>query len=190
MLQHALKEWAVVCRALATSRQSLILRKGGVEEAADGFQLQHTRFWLYPTYVHQQQAGIKAEASTLLKEVQAERPPDGILRLSHFAEATGAYVLHDIVGALLLSQFHILSDDAVHARFTYRGLGLHAFLLRVYCVPQPFEMPEQLAYAGCRSWVELDRELSTEGANPVLTDAEFRDLQTRLDRLLKPTAFV
>jgi len=189
MLQHALKEWAVICRALADGRQSLILRKGGIEEDGEGFQLQHTRFWLYPTYVHQQERGIKAEAAPLLEQVNADRPPDGVVRLSHYAEAAGVYVLHDIVGALLLSQFHVLSDEVVQERFIYRRPGLYAVLLRVYRVPEVFDIPEVPSYAGCRSWVELDRELSTEGATPVLGDAEFQDLQRRLDRLLKPTAF-
>jgi hypothetical protein len=189
MLQHALKEWAVICRALAEGRQALILRKGGIEEAADGFQLQHTRFWLYPTYVHQQERGIKADAAPLLEQAKADQPPAGILRLSHLAEATGVYVLHDIVGALLLSQFHILSDAVVQERFIYRRPGLYAIVLRVYRVPQPFEVAEEPSYAGCRSWVELDRELSAEGATPVLADAAFHELQKRIDRLLKPTAF-
>jgi hypothetical protein len=189
MLQHALKEWAVICQALAEGKQSLILRKGGIEEAADGFKLQHTRFWLYPTYVHQQERGIKPEALPFLKQAEANRPPAGIIRLSHFAEATGVYVLHDIVGALLLSQFHILSDEIVQERFTYRRPGLYAILLRVYRVPQSCEVPETPAYAGCRSWVELERELSTDGAIPILKDAEFQELQRQVDRLLKPTAF-
>ena len=30
MLKHAFKEWAVICQALATGRQALVLRKGGV----------------------------------------------------------------------------------------------------------------------------------------------------------------
>src|SRR5581483_112590 len=150
MLQQALKEWAVICRALAEGRQSLILRKGGIEEASEGFQLEHTRFWLYPTYVHQQERGIKPEAAPLLEQVKADQPPAGIIRFSHFAEATGVYVLHDIVGALLLSQFHILSDEVVQERFIYRRPGLYCILLRVYRVPETFEIPEDPAYPGCR----------------------------------------
>jgi len=49
MLRHALKEWAVTCRALAEGRQAILLRKGGIGEAGGAFQVEHTRFWLLPT---------------------------------------------------------------------------------------------------------------------------------------------
>jgi len=32
MLAQAFKEWAVICRALAVGKQSLLLRKGGIAE--------------------------------------------------------------------------------------------------------------------------------------------------------------
>ena len=51
MLHWALKEWAVICRALAEGRQSLLLRKGGIAEAGGAFQVEQPRFWLLPTYV-------------------------------------------------------------------------------------------------------------------------------------------
>ncbi len=71
MLKHAFKEWAVICQALALGRQALILRKGGIAESTGDFQLEQTRFWLFPTYAHQQHAGIKPEAVPLLERVQA-----------------------------------------------------------------------------------------------------------------------
>jgi hypothetical protein len=188
MLQHAFKEWAVICRALAEGRQALILRKGGIAEASGDFQLEHTRFWLFPTYVHQQRMGIKPEAVPLLEQVEAEKPADGVLRLTHFAEVAGVYHLHDMVGALLLRQFHLWSDETVEARFAYRRPGLYVLPVRVYRASGVHELPDAPAYAGCRSWVELERELSTAGAVPVLTDEAFRDLLRQFDRLLSPTA--
>ena len=32
MLQHAFKEWAVICYCLAKGKQAIILRKGGLAE--------------------------------------------------------------------------------------------------------------------------------------------------------------
>ena len=89
-LRHAFKEWAVICQALAEGRQSVVLRKGGIAEKTDEFQVEHTRFWLYPTYVHQQRDGVTADALPLLEQAEAERPPQGVVRLTHFAEATAA----------------------------------------------------------------------------------------------------
>ena len=65
-LAQAFKEWAVICEALGEGRQVLILRKGGIAEARGEFTIEHRRFWLFPTYVHQQSSGIKPEAVPLL----------------------------------------------------------------------------------------------------------------------------
>ena len=188
MLKYAFKEWAVICKALADGRQALILRKGGLAETSGEFRLEHIRFWLFPTYVHQQRSGIKPDAGSLLERVESERLPSGTIRLSHFARVTGIYRLHDMVGALRIRNLHWWSDDTVQARFAYRSPGLYVLLVRVHRARQTVELPEAASYAGCRSWVELERELSTEGAAPILNDTEFDEVRRRLDDLLKPTA--
>jgi hypothetical protein len=188
MLQHAFKEWAVICKALAVGRQALILRKGGIAENSGSFRLEHTRFWLFPTYVHQQQAGITPEASALLEEARVLRPTEGILRLEHFVEVDGSYLLHDMVGVLRLAPFHIWSMETVHARFRYRQPGILALVVRVFRAPNVFELPDLPAYAGCHSWVKLERGLPTEGATPVLAEGEFEEISRNIERALQPTA--
>lgn len=187
-LRHALKEWAVICRALADGKQSLVLRKGGVAEDGGTFRVEHTRFWLYPTYAHQQASALKPEGQTLLEQVQADRPPPGVIRLTHWAEVGGVYQLHNLVAALKLGELHFWTMQTVQSRFAYRTPGLYALPLRVWRAPQPAELPETPYYAGCKSWVELERELPTEGSTPVLDDAAFRGLMATLERLLEPTA--
>ncbi len=188
MLQHAFKEWAVICKALAEGRQALILRKGGVAESGGDFEVEHTRFWLFPTYVHQQQeGGLRDEALPLLKEVEAEKPPAGVVRLSHFAQVTGIYHVHNLTAALLLAHLHYWSEETVRRRFAYRQPGLFVLPVRVYRAAQITELPDSAYYQGCRSWVELERELPTEG-EPVLTEAQMEDLHRSLDLLLNPTA--
>ena len=49
----AFKEWAVTVRALAEGEQLLTLRKGGIREEHRHFELEHDRFFLYPTFDHQ-----------------------------------------------------------------------------------------------------------------------------------------
>src|SRR2546429_2476414 len=50
----AFKEWAVTVRALAEGEQLLTLRKGGIREENRHFEIEHDRFFLYPTFDHQQ----------------------------------------------------------------------------------------------------------------------------------------
>src|SRR5262249_45375558 len=143
----------------------------------------------YPTYSHQQTNGIKTEATPLLTEIEGEKPPAGKIRLSHFVDVAGVYQLHDIVGALLLNPFHIWSIETVEKRFLYRRPGLFALVVRVFQVPAPFELVDSPAYAGCRTWVELEQDLPTDGATPFLTDESFRELEARIGKLLNPKAF-
>jgi hypothetical protein len=189
-MKHALKEWAVVCAALAEGKQALLLRKGGIAEEAGEFQVEQPRFWLYPTYTHQQRAGIKPETLPLLAQVEAERPPPGVLRISHFAEVTGVYRVRDLVSALVLAHLHCWSEETVRQRFAYRTPGLIVLPVRVFRSRAVIELPETAHYAGCRSWVELEQDLSTDGAVPVLSDEAMEELHHSLDLLLNPTAYV
>ncbi len=190
MLRYAFKEWAVICRALAEGRQALILRKGGIAEEQNDFRLAHTRFWLYPTYTHQQRAGIVPEALPLLEEVERTRPPAGTIWLTHFAEVAGVYHVQNLPAAMMVHGLHLWSQETITARFAYRSPGLYVMPVRVYRTSLVHELPETPAYAGCRSWVELDRELPTEGATAVLDANAFTGLLRTLDRLLNPTALV
>jgi hypothetical protein len=188
MLKYAFKEWAVICKALAEGQQALILRKGGIAEEEGEFRVEHTRFWLYPTYTHQQRDGIRPEAIPLLEQVEAERPPPGIVRLSHFAEVTGIYHVHNLLPALMLAHLHCWSEATVRQRFAYRAPGIFALPVRVYRAAEVVELPETAYYQGCRSWVGLERELPTDGAVPVQSEQAMKDLHHNLDVLLNPTA--
>src|SRR6478752_1960017 len=50
----AFKEWAIVCASIERGETSLIFRKGGIAEGRKGFQFKHRRFFLFPTYFHEQ----------------------------------------------------------------------------------------------------------------------------------------
>jgi hypothetical protein len=185
----AFKEWAVICRALSEGRQALILRKGGIAESGEGFRPEHDRFWLYPTYVHQQQTGITADLGPLLDQVEAARPPAGVVRLESQVEVAGIYRVQDIVAALKLTGLHGWSADTVRARFAYREPGLWVLVVRVRRLKSPVELPETPEYAGCRTWVELNRAVEA-GGEPVLTDREFRDVVRAVEDRLQPSAWV
>ncbi len=45
-------------------------------------------------------------------------------------------------------------------------------LLRVHRIPRPVTVRVRDEYHGCRSWVEIDRDLPFEGT-PVMADEEF-----------------
>ena len=82
-----------------------------------------------------------------------------------------------------------LEPGLVRQRFAYKHPGLYVFPARVYRMPRSFDLIETPAYAGCKSWVELEQDVPTDGAVPVLDDAAFQDVLRKLDLLLNPTAF-
>lgn len=174
MLRIAFKEWAAVCLALASGRQSIILRKGGIAEESGLFRPEHPRFWLYPTHFHeQQQKGLKPDATAFLDAAVRSRPSAGILRFSHFVDVAEVFHLQRLDQALALDSFHVWTPETATQRFHYRTPGLYALVVRVHEIVSPIESPEHPAYAGCKTWVELDRELRTDGAKPVMTDDAF-----------------
>lgn len=172
-MRHAFKEWAVICQVLAEGWQTLVLRKGGIADGSAGFQVEHERFWLFPTYVHQQATGIVPPALPVLEKTQRDQPGGDKVRLAHFAEVVEVLHLKDESKALALGGLHFWSDDAVRQRFHYRRPGLFALVVRVFAMPQALVLPNTSEYDGCRSWVTLDQDVATTGAAPVLTDAEF-----------------
>ena len=185
----ALKEWAIVCKALGEGRQTLLIRKGGIEEIKDGFQVVHRDFWLFPTYVHQKPADLIPAARPEFAAVQAAQPPPGTLRLQLFATVTDAVKVMDLVRLRALEGCHILSWGCVASRFQYRNKpGVHVLTLRVYRRPAPTELPVAAWYDGCVSWVEMERSIETAGCVPVLSDEEFASHQAEIRSRLRESA--
>jgi hypothetical protein len=169
----AFKEWAVVCAALAAGRQTIVLRKGGIHEGRDGFRVQHQNFWLLPTNFHQQREHLTAGAADLLAQVQSEKPPPGQFHLRQFAAVQQVIELGSEAQALALEGLHLWSEKTVRERFTYRQPGLFLLIVRTHQQTTPEVVEEQPSMAGCKTWVDLPKPLSTAGLAPVLSDTDF-----------------
>ncbi|MBA4062356.1 MAG: hypothetical protein C0501_01360 [Isosphaera sp.] len=163
----AFKEWAVVCRALADGRQSVILRKGGIAEAGGTFRPEHPEFLLYPTFFHEHRAGVKPAFLPLLDAAEADKPEPGTIRFTHLVRVADVRHLTDLDAALTLDPLHAWTPEVVRQRFHYRTPGLFVFAVRVFRLGEPAVRVERPEYAGCKTWVELDGPVSTDGATPV-----------------------
>ena len=64
------KEWQVVCDALASGRQTVILRKGGIHEGRAGFSFAHESFYLFPTRFHAQGEHVREGTIRQLPEIR------------------------------------------------------------------------------------------------------------------------
>jgi hypothetical protein len=171
-LKVGLKEWAVVCGALASGRQMILLRKGGIYESAGEFEVEHREFLLFPTYLHQNTDMLKADVHDQYQPFDAEPAHVTI---------SSAGVVTDIIELKksrkqmdALDEEHIWTPPLIDMRFNYKPANpLYLLLVRAYRLPAPQTIANTPAYAGCKSWVPLDREIACAGATPAIDPVEY-----------------
>ena len=176
----ALKEWAVVIEALARGEQLFLLRKGGIAEGKQGFELKYPEFLFFPTLEHQHAGLVRPKYHTLLDGLKPQR--DDTLDLAYWSRVS------DIVPAprsieqmRLLEQHHIWTDGFIEKRYQYRpDLPLYLVIVQLHRLAQPVSIPIDPRYAGCRSWVDLAEDVGVEPTHPVLPDARFEEARERL----------
>jgi hypothetical protein len=175
----ALKEWDAQVRALLEGRTAVLVRKGGIFEQREGFQVQRDQFWLYPTFLHQ-------NAGELNLEYQANLRPDltpGAVALSAYASVAGVLKLEAVQAARAFETVQALNADTLERRFHYKNRPvLHALLLRVYRAA-PQTVIETPAIKGCISWVDLEPAVPVRDARAVLSDAQFNAERLKLETL-------
>ncbi len=170
-LRHTLKEWAVAVRALERGETALVVRKGGIREKA--FAVANKRFLLLPGYEHQKPELLKPEYRELLREIP-NLTDDGPLRFTSFAEVNRAYEISEPASLEAIGPYHMWTPEYAESRFRWRPKKpLTVLVLRVYLLPEPVELPYSEAYAGCKSWIELEQPVPIAGARPVLEDGAF-----------------
>ena len=85
-MMYALKEWATVVKALEQGKQTVILRKGGILETASGFNIESKKFFLFPTWEHQETKHVKPEFHDFLNSVLNKKPKEGFNKITSYAE--------------------------------------------------------------------------------------------------------
>jgi len=210
----AFKEWAVTVRALAEGEQLVTLRKGGIREENKHFELEHERFFLYPTFDHQRNDLVRESHHPELRRAleegvwpDEEPPPRALIqdggipqpdrvRIRAWAEVTAHYTVSERRVIDGLSPFYVWTPDYAEKRLNWkrrhplhvlrlrwkRTHPLHVLLLRVHRIPRPVTVRVRDEYHGCRSWVEIDRDLPFEGT-PVMADEEFDRAREAIEAL-------
>ena len=197
----AFKEWAVTVRALAEGEQLVTLRKGGIREPGKHFALDHDRFFLYPTFDHQRNDLVReshqpemrraleegvwtdGEPPASLLHGAAEFPQPDRVRIRAWAEVAASYLITDPRCVDALTPYHVWTSDYAAKRLAWkRRHPLHVILLRTYRIPRPVTVKVRDEYGGCRSWVELHRQLPFEGT-PVLSDDEFERAAAEIEAI-------
>ena len=178
-----------MCRALFDGRQSVLLRKGGIIEETRDFALVERRFLLYPTYEHQDLGSVQEPYRESFARSLASRPPDDVVRIDAWAEVTNLFLTHDLDALLALSDEYAWSGDYIRMRMAYKPRKpMNVVVVRAWRLPQHVDVPVEEHFAGCKSWVPLERAVPLDGSVPVLTDDEHAARVARAETTLGPAA--
>ncbi len=168
----AFKEWALVCEALGSGKQSLLLRKGGIEEKGQGFRFEHDEFYLFPTWYHAQIDKVRSSDCVMPEQVENS------VMVSYAATVEWSGCVKDMEAVKRLADLHVLHESVVEERFAYNTgkekdspLGIHVAFVRIYRLEPGVCLPMEQRFGGCRSWVELP-EIIPEAMVSVLSDEE------------------
>lgn len=174
------KEWTLICDALGSGSQSLIIRKGGIAEGRAGFRFQHDEFLLFPTLFHEQVAKLKLPPETPLPALRE----DGQHVVSLRVRVEWTRDVTDFATVQRLAPFHLWQESELQKRFTYEEAGVSVAFVRVEQLSELFVFPDSPKYAGCRSWIQLP-ELSPELTSAfVLDEATHKLREAELLKLL------
>lgn len=183
-MRTAFKEWAIVVDALGRGQQVLILRKGGIHEGKGGFQIEHPCFWLFPTLFHQQRESVIPSAQARYDEIAPQLSPPDKVRLEFLAQVAEWRRIESLDQARALRGQHIWTGAVIADRFEWgRDKNIFALAVRVFRLPQLVELPMAPSYGGCKSWIELEADLPTKEATPVLGELAFAE---KLKRFRNP----
>jgi hypothetical protein len=175
---QALKEWAVVCRALEEGKQSVIFRKGGILEYRRGFEVIHNRFWLFPTFEHQSREDIKPEYRMLMDDVMNTAPDSGLNIINSYAEVSQVWEAASTPDLESLDRFHIWTQAYLSQRLRYNpSKPMSILLLRVFKSKNSITTGNKDEWSGCKSWIPLEMDGT---GDPVLDDHQFNALSNEL----------
>lgn len=179
----ALKEWAIVCDLLLEGRLSLLLRKGGIHEAGGPgeFELEHPRFLLFPSWMHQKPEMIKPDVRPrvrVLTQEPAEITFAGVGEVARIWQVPGRAAVDRLDG------LHCWTPAQIDMRFNYRPENpLYLMAVRVFRLAQPRTVKNLPQYAGCKSWVPLvaGDEVDDAGAAEVVGGERFNAVMKQVE---------
>ena len=152
----ALKEWSTVIDALGRGDQVILIRKGGIADPKFGAEAE--RFYLYPTFFHQQQS----------------EPED--VTITHWCEVVRSWRVNDLETLYRLGPLVVMSRETLETRYRFRpDQALHVIGVRAFTLRQPRTIRVTPEYLGCKSWVSVDDEIDIDGSLPALSESELQD---------------
>lgn len=175
---NALKERAGVVAALVDGTQTVLVRRPDLPPSGtDG------RFALYPAYTHQRPERYSPRHEHYYRASRS-KPDDGI-PIRALARVVAEYDVSAEAPAHL-AYHYVYSEDGLREKY---DLGeARVLLVRVAVLGEPLWIDERPAYRGCRTWIELEDDVSAAvhrpASTPVLEDDTFDERRAAVEAAL------
>lgn len=177
---QALKEWAVVVRALEEGEQCILFRKGGILDP--GFSVESSEFLLFPTFEHQTKEYLKDNYKSKFDELLSNRNTNKVT-ITAAAKVVAAYETADKKKLHALKEYHVYNDDFIDYRMQWnQDKPMSILFVRTYRLDSPLSIDILPEYSGCKSWVKINASASF--GKPVLYDKEFKELKQHMEALI------
>jgi hypothetical protein len=182
----ALKEWAVAIEALSRGILALIIRKGGIREDENRFDVRFPRFLLFPSFEHQQSDLLRPEHAANLADALAAEPDSDALTFTAFAQVHSAFPVTELAQLEALTLHHIWTQEYAAKRLRWKPkVALTAMVLRVYRLPAAKQVLFRPEYVGCKSWLPLLDAVTVDALEPAMTDAAFAAEANAIEAAMK-----
>ena len=137
-----LREWQSVCDATIAGENHLLIRKGGLADGRDGFEVRRNFFGLLPTLFHQAKTAA----------IDVPPPPSTV---SIVCQLVDAFVVPSTTDLSTLAPFHAYTADQLAARQRYKPeRPLHLILIRAFALRRPVDLDPSRVRPVCKSWSE------------------------------------
>ena len=177
---RALKEWAVVVKALEEGKQCILFRKGGILDA--GFSVESPEFLLFPTFEHQTKDYLKEDYKAKFDELLANRRADKVT-ITSAAKVVASKETSSKETLRKLTKYHVYNDDFIDYRMQWnQDKPMSVLFVQTYNLTSPLTIDILPEYAGCRSWIKVNANANF--GKPSLQDKEFNELKQEIERLI------
>jgi hypothetical protein len=165
LLSIALKEWQFACEQILAGKLDVLIRKGGLYEPTGEFELEHRRFFLFPTTIHQRLDWLKPAHHA---EVRLDRAEPDTITIEGFCDVVDVAEIGTVEQLPENDERHPWTQAYFAARLAYRpDRPLLMVRVRAFRLAVPVVVPNKPHYIGCRSWLTLDDPIDIRHARQI-----------------------
>ncbi|HRY29981.1 MAG TPA: DUF1802 family protein [Elusimicrobiota bacterium] len=176
----ALKEWAVVERALREGWQVFVLAGEGVAEESGAPAWTEEEFFICKTYDRQTPEALKEKFHEWPYDAERLRAPQGELNIESYARVDSLVKVADLEALKRVLPHTVWSESHLRKSFESRR-PLYLAFLRCYRTPHPLRVsPPTEQEAPSSPWLTLKEPLSPTNFYPVFSPEVFAEKKKKV----------